>query len=414
MSGLISRLTRAAKNDRTTTLFFIIISVVALGLGMSDSIFANYFKDAYAVDAAQRGFIELPRELPGVFCMFIVAALSMLGDVRLALIAQVLSCVGLMALGLFTPPFGVMLVFLFINSMGMHLYMPLADGIGLSIIKDPKAVGKRIGQYSGVRTAFGMIASIIVYLGYRTFNWFSFTTPIKWVFLIAAMCFVASFLLILALQNSMGPHKIERRGFKLLFRKEYTNYYILAVMNGAQKQIMYVYGPWVLIELLKQNAGTLALLGMLGAGIGIFFMPMVGKWTDRFGVRRMLFAEALSFISIYALYGVVSGGIYTGSIGIGLITVGIVFTIFMLDKMSAQMHMVRIVYLNQITVDRSEITRTLSTGVFMDHVVSISCALLGGTAWMTFGPQYVFYGAAALSLVNLAVAFRVKPAKAAA
>ncbi len=52
----------------------------ALGLGLSDQVFANFFKDAYQVTTIQRSVIEGPRELPGILCVFITAALSFLGD----------------------------------------------------------------------------------------------------------------------------------------------------------------------------------------------------------------------------------------------------------------------------------------------------------------------------------------------
>jgi len=53
--------------------------------------------------------------------------------------------------------------------------------------------------------------------------------------------------------------------------------------------------------------------------------------------------------------------------------------------------------------------------MIMDRVVSIIVGVTGGVAWITFGSQYIFYAVAALSLVNLVVAIRVKePGKAGA
>ena len=46
--------------------------------------------------------------------------------------------------------------------------------------------------------------------------------------------------------------------------------------------------------------------------------------------------------------------------------------------------------------------------MMMDHVVSIIVGVTGGYAWITLGSQYIFYGVAALSLINLTVAILVK------
>ena len=79
------------------------------------------------------------------------------------------------------------------------------------------------------------------------------------------------------------------------------------------------------------------------------------------------------------------------------------YLIFVLDRMSTQMGLVR-----TIAVKSSDITPTLSFGLSLDHVVTIICAALGGIIWGSWGPQYIFFLAASLSLVNLYVAFKVE------
>ncbi|MFA9424349.1 MAG: MFS transporter, partial [Sedimentibacter sp.] len=115
---------RILKMKPEMLMFFVLIAVTSLGSGFSDSLYSNYFKEVYHVTAVQRGFIEFPRELPGLLCMVVIGLLGFLGDLKVAFIAQILSFIGLVILGFFTPSFSVMLLFLFINSMGMHLFMP--------------------------------------------------------------------------------------------------------------------------------------------------------------------------------------------------------------------------------------------------------------------------------------------------
>jgi len=49
-------------------LFFVLVAAVALGNGLSDGVYSNYFKEVYQITAFQRGLIEFPRELPGLCC----------------------------------------------------------------------------------------------------------------------------------------------------------------------------------------------------------------------------------------------------------------------------------------------------------------------------------------------------------
>jgi MFS family permease len=382
--------------------YFFILALTALGLGLSDGVFSNYFKEAYNVNAFQRGLIEFPRELPGIISIVVISLLSFLGDVRISIIAQLLSAIGLVLLGFLTPTFAVMCIFLFINSMGMHLFFPLSDGIGMSLIKGEE-VGKRMGQYKGVSTAFSMVASIIVFIGFRS-GLFSLTAPVKVTFVIAAVIFAVVFILFLYMNKIVKVPIKEDRKLKLIFRKEYKYYYILAIMTGVQKQIMAVYGPWVLIDLLSKRADTIAILGIIGSFIGIFFIPALGRWLDKYGIRKMLYADAISFIGVYIAYGFLASGFSSGMLGKAGIPVILTFVLIILDRMSMQMSMIKTIYLRSISVDKSEITPTLSFGMSMDHIVSIICAYIGGIIWTTLGPQYIFFFAAAASFVNLAVA----------
>ncbi len=53
----------------------------------------------------------------------------------------------------------------------------------------------------------------------------------------------------------------------------------------------------------------------------------------------------------------------------------------------------------------------LSTGISLDHVLTIGFAVFCGFVWDNFGAQYVFYLTAAFSLVNLVVSLIIKYGK---
>jgi MFS family permease len=387
-------------------LYVIILALTAMGLGFTNDIISNYFKDAYQASAFQRGIIELPRELPGILCILIISIFSFLSDIRIAILSQVFSIIGMVFLGLITPSYTVMLVFIFINSIGMHLFFVLQDSIGLALIKKEET-GKRMGQFRGIFTAFQMVAAILVFIGFRT-GFFSFETPLKVPFLAAGVLFLIVLILLVQLQRIVHlPGSIHQQN-KMVLRKEYRYYYILTIMFGVQKQIMMVYGPWVLIDLLSKKADTIAMLAIIGGLIGIFFIPALGRWMDRFGIKTMLYVDAISFIAVYLVYGILAAGYNEGWLSRVGWPVIPAYMIFVLDRMSTQMGLVRTVYLSTIAVKTSDITPTLSVGISLDHIVTIICAALGGVIWGVWGPQYIFFLAALLSLVNLYVAVKVE------
>ena len=390
----------------------IAVALTALASGLSESVYGNYYKEVYDVTAAQRGFIEFPRELPGLITVVIISLLAALGEMRLAMIAQALSIIGLLMLGLFTPPFAIMLVFLLINSMGMHLYMPIKDSIGLNII-GTENTGRKFGVVNGTRTGAGFVAALAVFFGFRS-GFFNFSNGIIVNFMIATLFFAAVALTLVKIRKLIGDPAINTGKGRFLFRKEYKYFYVLATLHGAHKQISSVFGPWVLIDILLRKTDTMAALSMAGMFLGVFFIPLTGRLTDRFGIRRMIFAEGFSFIAVYVLFAICSFGLISGVMESSGIPVLIVYILFIIDRMTMQLGMVRTLYLRSIARDKSEISPTLSTGMSIDHIVSIVSASLGGLAWVAWGPQYVFIFAAVLSLGNVLVASKlpkfIKPA----
>lgn len=387
-------------------LFFAVIVAVNLAMGFSDGLFSNYFKDVYQTDGFQRGLIELPRELPGILTFFLISAFAFLGDITIAIFAQGIAAVGLIVLGFVTPSFGVMLFFLFINSLGVHLYMPLKDSIGMSL-SEPDQVGKRMGQFGGVSFAVLTVAGIAVFFLFR-YGIFSFESEIKWTFVVAAVFYLIAVVMMIRLKLETGQMSAKREKVKLIFRKEYKLYYLLAIVFGVQKQVMLVFGPWVLIETLGQRVDTIVLLGIVASTLGMFFMPLLGKWIDRFGVKKLLYADALSFILVYLCYGALSQSFNTGSLAKVGIPVLLTCALFVMDRLSSQMGIIRTIYLKSIAKQPSDVTPTISLAMMMDHVVSIIVGVSGGLLWVKVGSHFIFYAVAALSIVNLVVAVLVK------
>ena len=170
---------------------------------------------------------------------------------------------------------------------------------------------------------------------------------------------------------------------------------------------MIVFGPWVLVDLLGAGADHMSLLVIMTSLLGMIFLPFIGRCIDSFGIRKILYADAFSFILVYALYGMLCSAIIAGAVSlkVGMILGG---TMFIFDRMSMNLGMVRTMYLRNIAVDKNELTQTISLGISMDHVVAISCAMLSGYIWSSVGPQYVFYFTAALSVLNLLIAKTVE------
>lgn len=385
--------------QRAVRLFVAVLALTALANGLGSNIFSNYFNEVFHINEVQRGFIEIPRESPGILCMVLVAALGFLGNLWMSVVAQALVLVGLIVMGWLSPGYGVMLVFLFIHSLGMHFFMPLNDAISMDLAEKGK-VGETLGKFKGVNTLFAMVAAVMVFFGFRT-GFFSFQAGTILPFALGAAATAGAVALLAIMAVSLSQRDAVKN-HKLLFRKRYMPYYMVTLAYGCQKRIKIVFAPWVIINLLGRGADTVALLTIVVHLAGTWLAPVIGKLLDRLGVRRMLWVEAVYIAASFSVMGLLAGMLTDRSFG-GPFT-WLVYGAYVLCVLFEQFNMVHSYMMRSIALDPSEVTRTLSVGLSVDHVMAIIASPVMGLIWHAWGVQYVFYLAALSALLQVAAA----------
>ena len=389
----------------TVRLFTLVVICVGLADGLGAKIFSNYYNEVFHITAVQRGFLEIPRESPGILCMLLVAALSSLGNIWMGMIAQILSMIGLVVMGCMSPTYGVMLCFLFVQSLGSHFFMPLNDAIAMDLAEKGK-VGTGLGRFKGVSTMSAMVAACVIFVGFRT-GVFTFADRVILPFVLAAALTAAAIALLAAMLPVMGRGSAAG-GRGLLVRREYMPYYMVTLAYGCQKRIRIVFAPWVIINLLGQGADTLALLTIVVHLVGSWMAPQIGKLLDRLGVKRTLWAEAIYILVTFTLMGLVAGMLADGTLTSGGWQSWVVFAAYVVCMLFDQFGMVHSFMMRSIALEPSEVTRTLSVGLGVDHVMAIVASPIMGMIWEGLGVQYVFYLAALSALLQIAASGMLK------
>jgi predicted MFS family arabinose efflux permease len=354
---------------------------------MIDSTFNNFLDERFTLTGFERSFLEFPRELPGLLVALVTALLWFLCSRRLGGLSMVLGIVGALLIGFASPSYGIMVIWLFIYSLGSHLFMPVASTIGMELAREGRT-GQRLGQLNAIRNMAAIFGSFLIFVGFRYLG-FTF----QHTFAIAVVGFVLF---------SMKRQTPQKSTQYLKLHREYRLFYILAVLYGSRKQLFITFAPWVLVTVFDQPTQILATLFTIGGVIGIIFQPLLGWMIDRLGERFVLAAEAVVLVFVCFGYG------FSRS----LFPAGPAFFIacvcFLLDQMLMSVGMARSTYVKKIAVDPAHIQPALTVSVSIDHIFSISTALLGGLIWSLFGYQYVFLMGAAIALINLAAALRVR------
>jgi predicted MFS family arabinose efflux permease len=373
------------KAFRDLALFFAAIASAGLGAALIDSVFNNFIRESFNADGFSRSALEFPREIPGFLNAFAVAALAFLPRRRIASLSFFVQAAGVAFLGLFSTGWNLMTAWLFIYSLGQHIFLPLQSSIGMEIASEGRE-GSRLGQVNAAGNMARLVGGLAALLGIRLLR-----LDYRTLFLGSAACFALGGVALAGL--SVPPPGAKRPG--LFLRKEYSLFYFLSVLYGTRKQLFITFGPWVIVETFGKRADLMALLYFLAGGAGVLLQPFIGRLIDRIGERAALSLEAVLLVPVCLCYG------FSKFILPESAALAVVCACYVIDSILMSFSMARFTYLKRTCSDPRDVAPTLAMGVSIDHVFSISIALISGVVWKVLGFQWVFAIGAAISLVNL-------------
>jgi MFS family permease len=284
-------------------------------------------------------------------------------------------------------------IFMVVFSTGEHIIMPVRTTISLDLSRREKA-GASLGITGAINQVGHIIGFLVVTGCFFVFSRFGFTrtdiVPFRVVFALSVALMIASVLVVLALQETRL--KSERRRF--YFAKKFFKYYMLEVFYGARKQIFITFAPYVLILQYKADTSIVSLLLAITAGFGILFSPLIGRIIDRLGYKFVMVTDTLILVVVCLLYGF-AHRIFSPPVAFIVVCVN-----YVLDSIISIASMASNVYVQKIASNQDEITATLSTGISVNHAISIFIALMGGWIWKVTGIEVLFSLSAFLGLLN--------------
>lgn len=381
--------------DKNYLLFLVASAFLGVGQSVDGATLTNYLKDNLHLVIVQRAALEFPRELPGLLVVVLIGALHFLGDVRVAVVANLCAALGMFALGVIPPQYFFVVLAMFIYSTGQHMYMPLANTIGISFARAGD-MGKKLGIINAANTAALVASSMMLWALFRYLH-ISYTIS----FMIGALSFLIAALLLAGIK----PGQTVKPGNRFVFRKEYGLYYWLCILFGARKQIFITFGPWVLVDIFKQPVTTMTILFFIVSVTGIFAKPFIGHLIDHAGEKLVLSGEAALFFFVCLGYA------FADNIFAGQAAVLLICACYILDQTLTSVSMARATYMKKIALVPEDLSPSLSLGTSIDHLVTMVLPVLGGMVWHNGGPhgyKYVFLGGAAIALINFASTRMIK------
>jgi len=372
--------------------------------GMAEGGFAaainNYLVNVHAFTVAQRGMMELFREMPGLLLAVLLALLHRISDWRILRIGMACSAVGILALCLpWTAGTAAVTALVTVWALGEHLVMPVRSAVTLDVARDDKrseALGLLAGVFNGASVLGNLAAAAVFFFGFR---WLGAARHND---VFAAVWVMVGLLTLAALATTFSrraPRSAHVKRPRLLVRGRYWIYYGLEVFYGARKQVFLVFGPMVLIKQFGTTPGQMAfLLGVTGV-VNSFAGPWVGRITARIGYRSLMIWDTVILFFVCLLYGFSERLIPAHAVAYAVVIAN-----FVLDYALTTTSMATSLYVRDIAPSQEELTATLSTGISMNHLISILVGVFGGMVWARWGVETLFAFSALMALANSGMA----------
>ncbi len=377
--------------------YFIAIVCMGLAGAMVDSSFNNFLKSSWDIGGLARSGLELPREVPGFLNVFVAALLAFLPGRRIGAIAFALQAAGIALLGLFSPTFSAMTGWLFMYSLGQHVFLPLQQSIGMELAAEG-GEGTLLGKANAVKNLAQLAGGAAVFIGFGMFG-----LSFKFNFILTALVLLGG---TAALALMSAPPK-DRKAPALVLKKRYGLFYLLSILYGTRKQLFITFAPWVIVSVYGKPTSVMAALYFAGGLAGVVFQPIIGKAVDTLGERFILGLEAFILIPVCLFYGL-ARFLFPEDIAFAVVCV-----CYVADSLLMSFGMARSVWLKKTAETPADVAPTLAMGISIDHVFSISVALLSGLVWDRFGYQWVFLTGVVIAVVNFIATRWVRVPKAA-
>ena len=384
---------RADSQDRA---FLLSIITFALSYGLYKGVIDNYLAEIVGMSEFDKGVSEFFRELPGLLLVFLLAVLYLFSAESIYKIGAVFMLAG-MVMQTTVPATRVMVTLaIFVYSLGEHIQLGMKSTLSLEYAKNGHggaALGCQSAVYQiGTLLGYGAVIAVFCCLG-RDSKLF------RPVFALSSLVILLGTMVSLRLTGHSETDATKRRFY---FRRKYTKYYMLEVFYGARKQIFFTFGPYVLVLFYGASAMAISILFAVAAVCSFFASPIVGRIIDRLGYKAVMVADTLILVVVCFFYGF-AHHLFPRNVAFIICCVN-----YVLDAIISLAAMASNVYVQDLSESVDETRATISTGVSVNHLITILIALFGGWIWHKLGIETLFVLSALLGLCNSAYAATIK------
>jgi predicted MFS family arabinose efflux permease len=375
--------TGVATWGRNLVVLAITVFLVSLGTGLLGGVSTNFMVDELGLSGKQVLWNAGIREIPGLALMGIAALIMHWPLSRRAALSLALMGVGYVLYATVHSFTGLIAVAL-ISSLGFHNWLPLQSSLGLALSKKQES-----GRVLGTLTSMGSLAMIA---GMGLTALLATRLPLRAFYIVGGIAIVAAGLLVSRIPPSVGERTASQPRF--LLKKRYWLYYVLILFEGSRMQVFHAFGTLILVQVYGWSARQISVLLVISGVVNFLLVPRLGQLLDVLGERLTLAVSYVLLALCFVGYATVQNPWFMGGM---LVVINLLVTL----RIGLATYVRRI-------APPDEITPTLSAGVSINHITSVSMSLLAGSLLEVVGYQALCWGAAVVIMLSVPFAMAIR------
>lgn len=358
------------------------------GQGINSGVGTNFFVNDLGLGGDRVLWLAGIREIPGLSLMFLAALIMRLPQSRRAFFALLFMAVGYGCYA-FVHSYSALIAMALIGSVGFHNWMPLRSTLGMGLVGREKS-GQVLGRLNSIGSLASMGGMLVIVL-------FSGKLGLRPFFIIGAILLLTASFTVLRLPKDIGANV--KNIPRMLIRKRYWLFYVLTFFEGSRTQLFHTFGAWVLVNNYGLNAQRISAVLIISGLLNFLVAPRMGRWIDLFGERKTLAASYAALVLAFVGYATIHN-------------VWILCVLFILIRFLVMFRIGLHTYVNRIAPEK-DLSPTLSAGVSINHVTSVSMSLVAGTLLRIVGYEGLCSGAAGIILLSIPFALAIRISRAA-
>ncbi|MDF1515748.1 MAG: MFS transporter [Anaerolineae bacterium] len=354
-----------------------------LGSGLLSGIATNFYVDILGLSGKEVLWLAGIREIPGLALVFIAALIMHWPLSRRAGISLILMGLGY---GLYATvqSYLALIAVALIGSVGFHNWAPMQSALGMGLTDKAHS-----GRVLGFLASMGSLAAIVG-MGLSAALASSFN--LRTFYAIGGVLMVVGGILVFQIPVSIGKQSKPQPRFFL--HKRYWLYYVLTFFEGSRMQVFGAFNTLVLVQQYGLNAGQISLILLLSSVVNFIFAPRLGHLLDSIGERLTLTSSYVVLALCFIGYATVHNVWFLSAMLICI-------------NLMVALRIGLSTYVNRIAPP-DELAPTLTAGVSINHITSVSMSFLAGILLSIVGYEWLSFGAAMVIFASVPFAMAIK------